>query len=301
MMEHINMCEVVQDLLPLYEDGCCSRQSRELVEAHLETCEACRRLRTAYGEQMPDTGATEEEDVQGIRKGLRIFVRWRPVTWGILALLLTVVFLVIPVRNHVRGVGLTYGKLGAVYTACRFEKALASGDYEKAYEYLDMKFRYEDLMATVPLEDPADPDSRKNTEAIAAGIREAGEKGFSWYDEVCRDTFLQNMRTLEQKNERICSCSDLRVERQASGWRICLDVRTDAGTDLVLWMDIFENRIRDFSASVNSPEIRGIMDSKEEGEGKMYEVLYRTPSVNETVLELLYGDTDYEWRMLFSY
>lgn len=106
MMEHINMCEVVQDLLPLYEDGCCSRQSRELVEAHLETCEACRRLRTAYGEQMPDTGATEEEDVQGIRKGLRIFVRWRTVTWGILALLLTVVLLVIPVRNHVRGWGL---------------------------------------------------------------------------------------------------------------------------------------------------------------------------------------------------
>ncbi len=33
----------------------------------------------------------------------------------------------------------------------------------------------------------------------------------------------------------------------------------------------------------------------------MYEVLYRTPSVNETLLELLYGDTDYEWRMLFSY
>ncbi len=65
MMEHINMCEVVQDLLPLYEDGCCSRQSRELVEAHLETCEACRRLRTAYGEQMPDTGATEEEDPRG--------------------------------------------------------------------------------------------------------------------------------------------------------------------------------------------------------------------------------------------
>ena len=37
-------CEIVRDLLPLYEDGLCSEESRGAVEEHLKTCEACRKL-----------------------------------------------------------------------------------------------------------------------------------------------------------------------------------------------------------------------------------------------------------------
>ena len=37
-------CSVITDLLPLYQDGLCSPESKELIEAHLETCENCRRL-----------------------------------------------------------------------------------------------------------------------------------------------------------------------------------------------------------------------------------------------------------------
>ena len=35
-------CNVIKDLLPLYHDGVCSRESRELVEEHLKECEECR-------------------------------------------------------------------------------------------------------------------------------------------------------------------------------------------------------------------------------------------------------------------
>ncbi len=34
-------CGVIQDLLPLYTDDCCSEESRRLVEAHLRTCPVC--------------------------------------------------------------------------------------------------------------------------------------------------------------------------------------------------------------------------------------------------------------------
>ena len=37
-------CEVIRDLLPLYQDGACSEESRGLVEAHLKECEDCRRI-----------------------------------------------------------------------------------------------------------------------------------------------------------------------------------------------------------------------------------------------------------------
>lgn len=35
-------CNVIMDLLPLYADGCCSEQSKALVETHLKSCKACK-------------------------------------------------------------------------------------------------------------------------------------------------------------------------------------------------------------------------------------------------------------------
>ena len=37
-------CEIVQDLLPLYEENLCSEASRAAVEEHLKECSACRAL-----------------------------------------------------------------------------------------------------------------------------------------------------------------------------------------------------------------------------------------------------------------
>ncbi|MDO5558593.1 MAG: zf-HC2 domain-containing protein [Oscillospiraceae bacterium] len=34
-------CDIVRDLLPLYHDGVCSQDSRQLVEEHLSSCERC--------------------------------------------------------------------------------------------------------------------------------------------------------------------------------------------------------------------------------------------------------------------
>lgn len=303
MKEIIDMCEVIQDLLPLYEDGCCSVQSAKLVEEHLKTCDVCQEQRAAYEKYVPGTEADEEEDVRGIRQGIRLLVRWRTIGRIVLGLMLTVVFVIIPIWNQVRGMGLTYANLGAVCTAYAFERAVASGDYEKAYNYLDMEFRYEELVATELVENPDDQNSRKNTEAITAGIHEVEEKGFSWYNRVCRDAFLRNMKILEEKNEGIRSWANLQVEKQPFGWRVCLNARTDAGTKLIMQMDISGNRIRGFSAYADHQVSQGISGAQEElaAEGKMYEVLYQTPSINETVMEILYGNTDYDWRGLFEY
>ncbi len=37
-------CTVIEDLLPIYVDGICSRESEELIEEHLLECEACREM-----------------------------------------------------------------------------------------------------------------------------------------------------------------------------------------------------------------------------------------------------------------
>lgn len=36
-------CNVILDLLPLYTDGCCSEESKALVEKHVKTCETCKK------------------------------------------------------------------------------------------------------------------------------------------------------------------------------------------------------------------------------------------------------------------
>ncbi len=51
-------CDVVRDLLPLYQDGVCSAESRKLVEAHLAECESCRDLCRALAE--PHAAPAEE-------------------------------------------------------------------------------------------------------------------------------------------------------------------------------------------------------------------------------------------------
>ena len=36
-------CGIIDDLLPLYVDGACSEESKAAIEAHLESCEVCRK------------------------------------------------------------------------------------------------------------------------------------------------------------------------------------------------------------------------------------------------------------------
>lgn len=37
-------CEIVKDLIPLYIDGCCSKESEKAVKEHLENCNCCKQF-----------------------------------------------------------------------------------------------------------------------------------------------------------------------------------------------------------------------------------------------------------------
>ena len=58
-------CGIVRDLLPLYQDGVCSPESREAVRAHLAGCAACRAeleaLRTEFSCPGPEQAARLQE------------------------------------------------------------------------------------------------------------------------------------------------------------------------------------------------------------------------------------------------
>ena len=55
-------CEVIRDLLPLYEDDVLSERSKCVVEEHLSVCEKCRELYHDMQEDLPEITTEEEEE-----------------------------------------------------------------------------------------------------------------------------------------------------------------------------------------------------------------------------------------------
>ena len=44
----MNNCEIIQDLIPLYGDGCASESTKELISEHLAACSECRAFAASY-------------------------------------------------------------------------------------------------------------------------------------------------------------------------------------------------------------------------------------------------------------
>jgi len=55
-------CEVVQDLLPLYQDGACSEDSRRMIEEHLRECQACQSVADCLKNTEVDDQLTKEKN-----------------------------------------------------------------------------------------------------------------------------------------------------------------------------------------------------------------------------------------------
>lgn len=161
MKKEMSSCDVIQDLIPLYEDNCCSEYSRKLVEEHLKECKYCEKKYQQYMKELPENVDSEKIEAKKIRQGIRKINRWKTAGITILSVIIITIFVVLPVWNYIRGEGITYGNLKAVKIAYGFERALALGDYERAYTYLDIEGKYQDLLAT----NSTDPN-------VMEGIRE---------------------------------------------------------------------------------------------------------------------------------
>jgi len=74
-------CGMAADLLPLYLDGCCSADSRAALEAHMDTCPACRaqyaQLRRDLTPAAPAAPAAEDPGTDGIARALAQKMRRR--------------------------------------------------------------------------------------------------------------------------------------------------------------------------------------------------------------------------------
>lgn len=189
-----NMCEIVQDLLPLYVDGCCTQGSRELVEEHLKECSACKQV---FGEMTGDIPTPQEPEAEAepipaepvpeesekkrektFRKGMKkIRRRWIA---SLIVVVILVPFVLLGI-NQVRGDGLCYTNLHEFYLANAFLGKMKAGDYEGAAEYVDREIRRGEFQARFTEEELAnfDQDAIDTFVAAAQGYTEMG--GLSSY------------------------------------------------------------------------------------------------------------------------
>lgn len=66
-------CKVVEDLLPLYHDGICSEESRQMVAEHLSQCDQCRKLLKQIDGELVSPGAKDADikPLEGISKAVK--------------------------------------------------------------------------------------------------------------------------------------------------------------------------------------------------------------------------------------
>lgn len=133
-------CQIVQDLLPLYEDEVCSEDSREAVQAHLCECEACRSLCSQALPRMISEDRPQEE--AAVKQGLsKIRRRWRLSVLAIV-MIFPLVLIGLLAYHEYKKEGICFSNLNEIWSCSRFLDALEDGDAERAASYLDFSDLY---------------------------------------------------------------------------------------------------------------------------------------------------------------
>lgn len=115
-------CEIIQDLLPLYCDGVCSEESRELIQSHLHGCDKCReelrlmRLPVNFEADAVEVNAAEAASRVWKKNKQKAFRRGIGITLALLLLL------------EILGVGLFLGH--------HYRESCADGDWNRLRDAL---------------------------------------------------------------------------------------------------------------------------------------------------------------------
>ena len=144
-------CGVVRDLLPLYIDDCCSRESWNLVEEHLANCPACKQEweeAVTGGPLFLDGVAddlleklSEEKPAKIMKKGLKKMKRkWVQSITAVAIAAILIIPLGILTFNQSRAYGISFSGLNEIRIANAFLRDLKNNDPEAAFEHIDLSF-----------------------------------------------------------------------------------------------------------------------------------------------------------------
>jgi len=125
-------CNIIQDLLPLYIDDFCSKESRSLVEDHLKECEVCNRK---YNNQKSELEVNQDiikENLKAKRPFKKI-IRYLTVALILIAILITTSILTYITIDRDR---VAYLTISGKIKSQMFLRELDKGKFEKAADHI---------------------------------------------------------------------------------------------------------------------------------------------------------------------
>lgn len=136
-------CEIVQDLLPLYEENLCSPASRAAVEEHLQECAECRGLvENIHKLEEPEMPVEVSVEEQAVAKSFRkVRRRWKA---SLIVMLLVVPMLLMTI-NQIRCQGICFTNIDDIFMTWRYVQALEAGKFEKLASYMDYENFHEEI------------------------------------------------------------------------------------------------------------------------------------------------------------
>jgi len=137
-------CQIIRDLLPLYEDGVCSEKSREAVKDHLTACRDCAAL---AGKQLPLPELPESApEEQAVAKSFRKVRRRWVLSLVILLVALPVLYMLGRLGwNEYQKEGICFSNLGTVWDAESFADALEDGDFRVVADAMEFSDDYDSI------------------------------------------------------------------------------------------------------------------------------------------------------------
>ena len=143
-------CGVIQDLLPLYMDHCCSEESRQYVEAHLATCENCQKCVVEMKSIIPAAEPLpgEAEKKQTLKKGMK---KLRKICLIFVLAVVIVAAVASAVVYQIRSTGtVKLDNLDELAVAGSFLEKMKAGDLEAAFAHFDIDAKREEWLTTRP-------------------------------------------------------------------------------------------------------------------------------------------------------
>lgn len=118
-------CEIVRDLLPLYDEKLCSKESAELVEEHIKGCASCKELLEKFPSEKPP-----EVDMDGIKPFVKVKRKLRARIIALISLGVVLLAVLIPVGF------LTVNQIFHIYNGTDFEDIIYKSEIRPFAEML---------------------------------------------------------------------------------------------------------------------------------------------------------------------
>lgn len=142
-------CKVIEDMLPMYHDGICSKESAALVDEHLKDCPHCSHI---LSELRSDIATPEKnvDDIKPLKKIQKSYKKMKAhwlIALVVILLLIPVAFWVGAEQGEQSQPPVEFSKEEAIAYANEFMACLTERDYAKAYTYWNIEEEKRDLLS----------------------------------------------------------------------------------------------------------------------------------------------------------